>query len=128
VDAAITQLLAGRPDEAARAAAEAVRLTRERGEEGDEAWALFVAADASAQTGPDDADAASGYAQALDRARALGMRPLQARCHLALARLHKAAGRADETRAAATQAADLYGALGVGFWRERALALAAAPA
>ena len=88
-------LLAGRPDEARRLADLALRLSRQRGERGYEAWALYVGGEVEAQR--DSVAAATGLLrQALTLALELEMRPLAARAHLALARL----GGPDAERAA----------------------------
>jgi tetratricopeptide (TPR) repeat protein len=87
-------LLAGRPDDAVRLGREGLALSRERGEEGYQAWGLHIlaaiapaarpaAADARGVEG-DALDAERLERQALDLATRLGMRPLVARCHLAL--------------------------------------------
>jgi tetratricopeptide (TPR) repeat protein len=79
-----THLLAGRPAEGRRLADEALRLSRQRGERGYEAWALYVMGEVEARQAP--AAAAELHRQALALALELGMRPLAARVHLALAR------------------------------------------
>jgi hypothetical protein len=48
------------------------------------------------------------------------MRPLEARCHLGLAALHRAAGQRAEARTALTQARAQLRALGMDFWLSRA--------
>jgi tetratricopeptide (TPR) repeat protein len=69
------QLLAGRRDEAARLGAEAVHLSRQRGERGYEAAALAILAEIEAGGGT-LGDAETLYREALSLAGALGMRPL----------------------------------------------------
>jgi DNA-binding NtrC family response regulator/tetratricopeptide (TPR) repeat protein len=82
------RLLAGRLDEARRLGAEAVRLSRERGERGYEAWALHLAGLVEAGWGMAGASAAAGFQrQALALARELGMGPLGDRTRRALDRL-----------------------------------------
>ena len=46
-------------------------------------------------------------------AEALGMRPLEARCHLGLAALHRAAGRHDQARAALGRAVEPLQSMGM---------------
>jgi DNA-binding NtrC family response regulator/predicted ATPase len=77
-------LLAGRPGEARRLAAEALRLSQQRGERGYEAWALYILGEIEYRHA--SAAAADFHRQALALALELGMRPLAARIHLALAR------------------------------------------
>jgi CO/xanthine dehydrogenase Mo-binding subunit len=61
--------------------------------------------------------AATHYRQADAIARELGMRPLQARCHLALAELHANAGNPDAARAELAAADTLFAAMAS--WRTR---------
>jgi tetratricopeptide (TPR) repeat protein len=90
-------LLAGHPAEAVRRGQEGLRLSRERGEQGYEAWALHIlAAIARAEAGGLP-DAGALDLQALDLATRLGLRPLAARCHLALAQSYGCRG--EHTRA-----------------------------
>jgi tetratricopeptide (TPR) repeat protein len=100
------QLLAGRPDEARRLAERAVGLSRQRGERGYEAWALHVVGEVEAGRGP---AAAEAQRQALALARDLGMQPLAARAHLALARLAGPTGEAGEHLEAARSLMDALG-------------------
>ena len=95
-------LLAGRLDEADRLGREAVRLSRERGERGYEAWALHILATISRAAQPGGAESEAPELQALALADQLGMRPLSARCHLGLGELYCRSGepgRGDEHRA-----------------------------
>jgi transcriptional regulator with AAA-type ATPase domain/predicted ATPase len=80
------RLLAGRGDEAERLAGEALHLSRQRGEQGYEAWALHIMGHVQAAGHALDS-AAESERQALALARDLGMRPLAAWAHLGLARL-----------------------------------------
>ncbi|HSE03560.1 MAG TPA: sigma 54-interacting transcriptional regulator [Methylomirabilota bacterium] len=82
-------LLAGRPDEAGRLAHEALRLSRQRGERGYEAWALHVLGEVEAASSA--AAAVELHREALALALELGMRPLAAQTQLALTRLGAAA-------------------------------------
>jgi DNA-binding SARP family transcriptional activator len=76
-------LHAGRLDDAARTAAEALARARTFGERGWEAWTLYVAAELAVAR--KEAEAAARYGAALTLATELGMRPLQAHCHRRLA-------------------------------------------
>jgi DNA-binding SARP family transcriptional activator len=116
---------AGRVDEAGRLAADAVALARERGERGDEGWALRLAAETAARRRPPDMAAAAAYRQALAIAEALEMRPLAARCHLGLGALAADAGEVLEARAHLARASELFAALGIARWRDEAQALSA---
>jgi tetratricopeptide (TPR) repeat protein len=76
-------LMAGQMDEARRRGEEALRLSRERGQRGYEALALYVVGEVTVREGARPA-AEPHYRQALALADELGMRPLADRCHAAL--------------------------------------------
>jgi len=59
--------------------------------------------------------AEEGYRKALALAEQLGMRPLQAHCHLGLGRLHRRRGDG-EAAAAIAAAHDLFRAMDMNFW------------
>jgi tetratricopeptide (TPR) repeat protein len=82
-------LVAGRVDEASKAARRALSLARERGQRGDEAAALRVLGDIE--------HAEQHYLAAIALAGELEMRPLLARTHLGIGRLYLRAG--DRARA-----------------------------
>jgi tetratricopeptide (TPR) repeat protein len=67
-------------------------------------------------TPPDVVQAEAHYQQALALAEALGMRPLQAHCHLGLGRLYGQIGRREEAHVALSTAIDLYRAMDMTFW------------
>ena len=75
-------LTVGRQDDAADAAREALRFSRERGQRNYEAYALRLLGeiDASVPGAAKAAEAAPCYAEAMALATELGMRPLAARC------------------------------------------------
>ena len=116
-------LLAGRPDDSARWADQALEQARQRGERGHEAWALRAQAEVASARKPPARDVARDrYHEALMLAEALGMRPLEARCHLGLAALHRAAGRHGQARAALGRAVEPLQSMGMDFWLTRAQA------
>jgi tetratricopeptide (TPR) repeat protein len=81
-------LLAGRPSDARRHADEALRLSRQRGTRGHEAWALYVLGEIEARSGAAGSVAAESFArEALALARVLGMRPLAERSQATLDRV-----------------------------------------
>ena len=91
------------------------------GERGHEAWALRAQAEVAAARKPSARDAARDrYQEALMLAEALEMRPLEARCHLGLAALHRAAGRHEQARAALDRAVEPLQSMGMAFWLTRA--------
>jgi tetratricopeptide (TPR) repeat protein len=98
-----------------------VRLARERGERGHEAWALRLLGDIAAhQSRPDVATAEAHYGAAMALADALGMRPLQAHCHFGLGTLYAKIGRTEHARAELSTAITLYRAMDMTFWMPQA--------
>jgi tetratricopeptide (TPR) repeat protein len=80
-------LLAGRLDEAYTQAQQALEFSRAHQERGHEAYALRLLGEVAAQRQPSAVTLAAAYYQeALTLAEGLGMRPLQAHCHLGLGR------------------------------------------
>jgi Flp pilus assembly protein TadD len=69
---------------------------------------------------PDVTSAAAHYQQALALAEALGMRPLQAHCHLGLGTLYRKTGQQKQARAKLSTALDLYRAMDMTFWLPQA--------
>jgi hypothetical protein len=117
---------AGRVEDAARLAADALALARERGERGDEGWALRLAGDTAAARRPAEVpEAVAAYRQALAIAEALEMRPLAARAHLGLGELAARAGDALEAQARLAQASAIFADLRVDHWLREAERLAA---
>jgi class 3 adenylate cyclase/tetratricopeptide (TPR) repeat protein len=117
--AGMTYLSAGRIDEAASHAREALALTRRLGARGSEAHALCLSGEIAA-AGADDAE--SSYREALMLAQDLGMRPFVAHCHLGLARLHRRTGKRQEAQEHLTTAVSMYREMGMAFWLELAKA------
>ena len=56
------------------------------------------------------------YRAALALAEELGMRPLQAHCHLGLGKLYRRTGRPDEAQAGLATAVALLGEMGMALW------------
>jgi tetratricopeptide (TPR) repeat protein len=109
------QMLAGRLEEAHALAERALALARTHQEQGYQAYALRLLGDIAARhEPPESALAEAYYRQAL--AEELGMRPLQAHCHLGLGTLY---ARLDQREQACTElsaAIDLYRAMDMTFW------------
>jgi tetratricopeptide (TPR) repeat protein len=76
--------LAGRADEALHIATDALELAREYGEQGHEAYALLLLGQLATEAGS-EGDAINYLQAALDIARYLGMKPLEARVYALLA-------------------------------------------
>ncbi len=119
-------LRAGRQEEAAQAAHQALELARRQGERGHEAYTLRLLGEIVARGPSREVEQAGAYyGQALAIAHELEMRPLEGRCHLALSALHHQLGRGVPARAALATATDLFRAMEMKFWLERAEAEAA---
>jgi tetratricopeptide (TPR) repeat protein len=119
--AGMTSLSAGRIDEAASHAREALALTRRLGARGSEAHALHLAGDVALTGGAEDAAEAEGhYREALALAGELGMRPLVAHCHLGLGKLYRRTRDSAKAKEHLTTAATMYREMDMGFWLEKA--------
>jgi tetratricopeptide (TPR) repeat protein len=121
-------LLANRVEDGRASADRALRLARERGERGHEAWTLRLLGEiASHHDQPDLTATEVHYGGAMTLATELGMRPLAAHCHLGLGKLYRKAGdraKADEHLATAT---GMYREMGMTFWLEKAEAALGSP-
>jgi tetratricopeptide (TPR) repeat protein len=109
--------LAGRSEEAWQHARQALDLARQLKERGHEALALHQLGVVHAHADPPDAaQAAAHYQQALALAEELGMRPLQAHCHLGLGTLYATTGQHEQARVELSAAMELYRAMDMTFW------------
>ncbi len=118
--AGMTYLSAGRIDEAASHAREALALTRRLGARGSEIHALCLSVEIAAAAGADDAE--HSYREALTLAQDRGMRPFVAHCHIGLGRLYRRTGKRQEAQEHLTTAISMYREMGMGFWLEPAKA------
>jgi class 3 adenylate cyclase/tetratricopeptide (TPR) repeat protein len=116
--AGMTSLAAGRIDEAASHAREALELTRRLGARASEAHALCLAGDVASTDGTEDGE--GYYREALALATELGMRPLVAHCHLGLGKLYRRTGKREQTQEHLTTATTMYHEMDMRFWLERA--------
>ena len=106
------QLLAGRLEETHTLAERALALAHQHQERANQAYALRLLGEIAARREPPERDEAEAhYRQALARAEELGMRPLQAHCHLSLGKLYATIGRRTEARAELDTAITLYHAM-----------------
>jgi tetratricopeptide (TPR) repeat protein len=113
--------LAGRGEEAGQHARQALDLARQQKARGDEALALYQLGVVQAYADPPDATQAEAhYQQALALAEALGMRPLQAHCHLGLGTLYTKIGQPAQARAALSTAIAMYCSMDMTFWLPQA--------
>jgi class 3 adenylate cyclase/tetratricopeptide (TPR) repeat protein len=118
---------AGRLVEAEQTGVRAVEMARAHQEHGFEADALCQLSAVVAGTEPLDAARAEGhFREALAIAEELGMRPVQAHCHLGLGKLYRRLGRAHEARSELNVAIDLYLSMAMTHWLPEAEAELAA--
>ena len=113
----------GRLDEALALAARGLEVCRTQARQGDQAWTLRLLGAIHAHRHPLQVElAAAAYQQALALAEGLGMRPLQAHCHLGLGTLYATTGQREQARAELSTAIDRYCALDMTFWLPQAQA------
>jgi tetratricopeptide (TPR) repeat protein len=114
-------LHAGCVEEAHRLAQRGLAHTRHHKMRGSEARALWLLGEIARRHDPPDvAQAEAYYQQSLALAEELGMRPLQAHCHLGLGTLYTQTGQRVQARAALSTAIDLYRAMAMLFWLPQA--------
>jgi tetratricopeptide (TPR) repeat protein len=112
---------AGRVDEALAAGQRALDLTRQFGQRGDEARALYLMGNIQGYgTCTHAAQAREHYQQALLRAHQLSMRPLEAQSHLALGELARKTGHKQEAQEQFTVALTMFREMGMQTWPEQA--------
>jgi len=114
-------LLAGHLEEARPLAERALALSRTHKARGNEAWSLRLLGEIALQGHPSNVEQTElYYRQALALADELGMRPLQAHCHLGLGMLYVKAGQQEQARAELSMAIALYRAMDMHFWLPQA--------
>jgi tetratricopeptide (TPR) repeat protein len=112
---------AGRLDHALADAERTLRLTRERGERGREAYCLHLLGEIAAQRDTPDAETAERpHREAMRLGEELGMRPLVAHCHLGLGKLSQRSGKREQAREHLTTATTMYREMGMTYWLEKA--------
>jgi tetratricopeptide (TPR) repeat protein len=117
------QMLAGRLEAAQALAERTLTLAREHQERGHEAYALHLLGAIASHRAPPEAEQAAAHSrQALALADELGMRPLQAHCHLGLGTLYAATGQREQAHTALSTAITLYRAMDMTFWLPQAAA------
>jgi class 3 adenylate cyclase/tetratricopeptide (TPR) repeat protein len=115
------QVLAGRLEEAQALAECTLALTCERQQRGYQAYTLRLLGDIAAHRDPPDAvQAEAYYQQALTLADELGMRPLQAHCHLGLGMLYARVAQREQAHVELSTAIALYRTMEMTFWLPQA--------
>jgi class 3 adenylate cyclase/tetratricopeptide (TPR) repeat protein len=113
--------LAGHGEAAGQHACQALDLARQQKERGYEALALHQIGVVQAHADPPDvAQSEAHYHQSLALADELGMRPLQAHCHLGLGTLYATTGQHEQARAELSAAIELYRGMEMRFWLPQA--------
>jgi tetratricopeptide (TPR) repeat protein len=114
-------LLVGRVDEASALAGRLLELSRTHTGHGYQAHAYRLLGEVAVRRAPPDIDQATAhYRQALALAEEVGMRPLQAHCHLGLGTLYARTGEREQAHAELSAAIDLYRAMDMTFWLPQA--------
>jgi class 3 adenylate cyclase/tetratricopeptide (TPR) repeat protein len=117
-------LLVGHVDEGSTLAGRLLELSRTHTGRGYQAHAYRLLGDVAICREPPDIDQATAhYRQASALAEELGMRPLLAHCHYGLGILYTQIGRPEQARAELSIAIELYRAMDMPFWLERAEAV-----
>jgi tetratricopeptide (TPR) repeat protein len=120
------QVLADHLEEAHTLAERALALAREHHGRGNEAYALRLLGGIAARRVPPAIEQAEAhYQQALVLAEELGMRLLQAHCHLGLGTLYSQVGRREQACSKLSAAIELYRAMDMTFWLPQAEAVLA---
>jgi class 3 adenylate cyclase/tetratricopeptide (TPR) repeat protein len=108
-------LFVGRVDEASALAVRLLEFSHTG--HGYQAHACRLLGEVARRRTPPDVDQAAGhYRQALALAEEIGMRPLQAHCHMGLGTLYNQTGRVEQARLALSTARDLYRTMDMTFW------------
>jgi class 3 adenylate cyclase/tetratricopeptide (TPR) repeat protein len=114
-------LVAGRLEEAHQHAAQTLDLARQYQYRGTQAWALWLLGESTVRQASREGEPAAGhYRQALALAEDLGMRPLQAHCHLGLGTLYAKTGQQAHAHAELTSAIEMYRDMEMTFWLPQA--------
>jgi class 3 adenylate cyclase/tetratricopeptide (TPR) repeat protein len=114
-------LLVGRVDEANALAGRLLELSHTHTVRGYQAHACQLLGEVARHREPPDVDQATvHYRQALALAEELGLRPLQAHCHLGLGTLYARTGQRQKAHAALSTAIDLYRAMEMTLWLPQA--------
>ena len=114
-------LLVGRVDEASALAGRLHDLSSTHAGHGYQAHACRLLGDVAMRRDPPDVDQATAhYHQALALAEEVGMRPLQAHCHLGLGTLYATTGQREQARAELSTAIEMYRAMAMTLWLSQA--------
>ena len=108
-------------EEALRLGQRALEAARTQQQPGDQASALWLLGEIVAQRDPLEVEQAEAhYRQALALAEELGMRPLQAHCHLGLGTLYAQSSQREQAHAELSTAIALFRSMDMTFWLPQA--------
>jgi class 3 adenylate cyclase len=112
---------ANRLDDGLALAERAIMLTRDRGERGLQAWALWLLGEVGSR-GESAAvrTTETHYQQAIALAEDIGLRPLVARCHNSLGKLYQHFGRRERAQEQLIIAMTMYRQMDMRFWLAQA--------
>jgi tetratricopeptide (TPR) repeat protein len=114
-------LLAGHLEEAHTLTERALAHARAHQERSNQAYALRLLGEIAAQHEPPEVTtAAAHYQQALTLADELGMRPLQAHCHLGIGRLYAKGKQREQAHTEISTAIEFYRTMEMTFWLPQA--------
>jgi len=114
-------LLVGRTEDARDRAQRALALSQQYEQRGYQAYALRLLGDIAAHRDPPEATQTEAYyRQAFALAEELGMRPLQAHCHLGLGTLYAKIGGVEQAHTELSKAIELYRTMDMTFWLPQA--------
>jgi tetratricopeptide (TPR) repeat protein len=107
----------GRLDEALASAVHGLECCRAYAQQGEQAWVLRLLGEIHAHRhSPEAEQAEAAYREALALAEALGMRPLQAHCHLGLGTLYVRTSQWEQAHVELSTAMTLYRSMEMTFW------------
>jgi tetratricopeptide (TPR) repeat protein len=113
--------LKGDTKKAIQNAEEALSISRQNGERGFGAWALYYMAKIQSDGDPEQIDQTlQSYRQAKEQATELVMRPLLAHCHMGLGEAYIKTGLCEEARPELLAAIELYRCMDMNFWLPKA--------
>ncbi len=109
--------LKGDIDRALQTSEEALSILRKKGEHGFGAWAIYYMAKIQSEDKAEQIQQAiQSYRQAIQQSVGLGMRPLEAHCHMGLGQAYLKRGLSEEARSELVAAIELYRSMDMGFW------------
>ena len=113
-------LLSGDLDRSREMALRGLSLARDRKEPGMESWVQCLLGDITYATHSDSDTAKQSYRDAMNLAQPLGLRPLVARSHLGLGKLHRRTGTPEQAQEHLTTATTMYRQMEMTYWAEKA--------